>query len=480
MSTDLQELKALTIDISKWANRNLWPLSSGELAVRPGFNSLLSAGSGVFLGGGSIQNQRTGEAFHYLVTGNSFSQFPSLSVYDENFTLLQTQQLPSYRTPRAICVTQVVDQVCITSPDFPTYWGMVGGGVTRMLQGVSEIDGRTLIDPPVGISVSWGDRLVIASRNLLSFSDPTLPRVFDPANQIDPPGGSIYGLHVSDSGSLIACTTSGVWSLSIDAAASGYIVLGVWQKVTDFATHNYQTTCLARGQLFGLTQRGYRRIDAEHSEEVLLDDPRCGYFSGSPAIRAAIFPDYRRGKMVQMDAGPCVSIGGIMHRTDLETGLKSWWVNPLFLLSPVCCLRDSDGTELPVLSISVTRLQGTSELGRDGSTGVEGGFFGTVSFPPELNPVIRWVDWASDSPTMSIDIDTTAGTPTSVTQQAPLIGTDQWESAVWSEAKMNTKRFDFATRGSDTTLNLTAVGACRRVDPALNAWYKGPGKFRRQ
>lgn len=481
MATDEQGWKALTVDVSRWANRNLWPLSSGEIAVRPGLNSLLAAGSGFFVGGGSIQNQRTDEAFHYLVTTDFNYATPTLSVYDENFTLLQSIALATSRRPRAVCVNQVVDQVIVSSPDFPTYWGVVGGGLVRMTQGTSEIDGRSLINPPRGLSVSWGDRCVIASDNLVYFSDPTLPRVFDPANAVDPPGGAVYGMHVSEAGSLILCTTSGVYSLSIDAAASGYIVLGVWQKVTDFACHNYQTTCHVRGELFGLSQRGYRRIDSEGSKEVLLDDPRLGFLSTEGSSTPAIFPDYRRGVMVQTDQGPAVTIDRLFHRTDLESGLQTWWENTQgFELRLVCTLRESDGTELFVLETDICRVQGTAELASDGSTTVVGGYFGTVSFPPDLNPVIRWVDWSTDAPTASVSLDTAQGDDITLSQVSPVIGTDAWGAFPWAEAKYRSHRFDFAARESDVTLKMVATGACRRVDQQLNVWYKGPGLKRRQ
>jgi hypothetical protein len=475
----------MRVEISKWPNRNLWTLSSGEVSVRPSLNQLLATtASRVLVGSASVQNPRTDQAWHMLVDVDTSDKNPRLRVMDEDFQAFQTVTLQSNKRPRVVTACVVVDQWIVSSPDFPTYWGMAGTGLTRMTQGTSLIDGRTLVDPPQGICVSWADRCVIVSENLVYFSDPQQPRVFDPANIVNPPGGAVYGVHVSQAGSLILCTTEGVYSLSVDAAASGQIVLGVWQKLTDYSCHDFGTTAHSRGMLFGLTQKGYRRIDREGSDETLLDDPRYGLTSdgtaGTPQI-PAVFPDYREGKLYGGQHGPIVAIGSLIQVTDLESGLKSWWesrvaANP-FKLSGL--LTEGNGTELMVLETAVCRPHGTVEITNTNDS-VVGAYFGRVQLPPDLNPVVRSVDFATDSATVRCSLKNVFQSTASVAQNAPIIGTNEWGDSAYSEAFYRSRRFNFSKRTDNIVIQVAVTGSMKRLDSAIDIGFKGPGKTRRQ
>lgn len=492
----------MKVDISAWDKRNVWTLSSGELAVRPGLFTLMAPGSGKrFVAGFSVNNSRTNSVWHYIIeTALDTGLNATIRILDENFVTQQTVATGANTAVRSASLGVIEDQVMISSPDFPTFWGVVGSSLIRALKQPSLIEGREVLNVPQGILVSWAGRSVIAAPEALYISDALQPRTFDPINVLNPPGGAIYGLLVSPSGDLVVCTTTGVYSLAVDAAASGQLVLGIWQKVTDHATVTYDSVCASRGQLFGLTERGYKRIDQAVAPEVLVDEKLSVGKQSNTANSAVRFPDYRVGKLFGGRRGPILSIerdkgsslpnDGYIHMADLERQIRSWWVSNGLFMRVTGILTEADGTELFVTDWGILRPQGNTDFGIGSGSGGSGSedqdivatMFGEVTTDPSYLPVVRSVDYKTDaSQEMILSVNNQQQTFSPLRQVPPVTDTDVWGAATspYRESAMAGKRGNFSERTANVAVQVDVTGALARLDSSLDIEFKGPGKQRR-
>lgn len=463
------------IQTKDWDLRNAWPLATGEIAVREQLATIQSIGT-EGLAAFTVKNQRTNVVWHYVLGTTT------LSVYDENivqvFSITHGVSLPSGKIPLTYAVVE--DEIVISSPYLPTYWGIVGSGLIVSTKVTSVNPNTTAINIPRGLCVSWGGRVVMSDGASLYFSDALYPRTFVAENIVDPPGGVIYGLHVNAGGALIVVTSTGVYGLAEDASVSGQIVLGVFSKLTDYSAIDYLTSACTHGRVYGLTKKGYRLIDDAGSNETLLSENVMARIN----IPRIAFEDYRIGTILGGDHGPIVSIGGYLHMTDLATKTESWWTSydstsgntKRFIVNGL--LYDNSGEEMYVAPGQVYMLYGN----RDDLVGANekdiGVVAGRIVAPPNTSPVIRWIQFETDSEEdVEVFIRTTTKT-NHVTPIAPVIGTAVWDSGFYAEVPLRSRQMDFAIRGTELAMELRTYEYPSRIPQVVDVTFKGPGKSR--
>lgn len=470
-----------TIPIGKWDMRNIWPLPSNELAVRQGFTNPLSTFSSTYSGdkiisGFTVKNPRTDMVYHYFVIDDQDASGLYLCVADENWNEIQRITLPVINIANnndfqhfGLTYALVEDELLISSPLMPTYWCVVGGPVILAVKVESVNINFTALNIPNGISIGWAGRSVIASPDgTMWFSDALFPRTFVGQNAINPPGGSIYGLHVNAGGALIVCTSTGVYALPEDASATGQIVIGVFSKLSDYQCIQYDTTCVCKGRVFGLTEKGYALIDTQTVEETELDD-----MFGNRSLDGRIhFSNYKLGRIYGGAEGPIVTIGGFSNFTHLSSKFKSWWTYGERQLNIVGLGQNDDGEQF-----YMTR-GGPLYKNMDNDESVAGKIFGKYELAASSNSVIRRVIFKTNgSVSRSVRINGVA-VGDNVTAVAPVMGTDSWGVGVYREDEIITCCTDWAVRTNNIAVELSLTGFGAIVPTYVDIVFKGPGKKR--
>lgn len=476
-----------SINVRTWARRNVWPLQSGELAVRPGLREVYTAESGrVVVAGFSVRNPFSGDVWHYVVdVASSGAADTKIRIYDEDFQAIQVYDTSADVRPRAVTHAVVQDHIIITSPDFPTVWGVIGSGITTAEKVDSVNTTRTTLDVPQGLCVSWADRCVIADGSSIFFSDAVTlsvgdPRAFIGDNQVSRPG-VIYGLHVGAGGSLVVVASDGVWALPEDAAGAGQVVFGLWQRLTDHQASGFMQSCAVRGRIYGLTRRGYRLIDTQGTDEVLLDDP----VMPRAIVGRIATEDYRAaGRMLASDLGPIVSLDDLdtFHMHDLATGATSWW--EMLVTGEeghvVGVLEENDGDVMLLTEKGGYRLFGNFDgdaTSEDGT--VAGVLAGVIPTPPGLSPVLRAVDWASDTQG-DIEVSVRGTTKTKAPPQVGVVeGSSTWNgSDLWETPPLRSRRTRWSVRRDDLAVELSADNCLQRLGDTVDIEFAGPGARR--
>lgn len=480
-----------TIDLSSWAKRNLWPLPSGEMAIRPGIRTLFSRANTV--AAFTVPAQNNNKYWHYIFHEATTPYQLFCTIYDEDFTSTVTplQTILTNATSRPVTITKAhaVDQVVFSSPDFTALWGYTGGTLSEIVKVTSKNPSTTALDIPRGICTSWVNRVVIAKANLVYFSDAT-DTVFNGARtfvaeNVQPLRGDIYDIFEAAGGSLVCVTSDGVWALPESSCVSGQLIIPNWQKLTDYSASEYGQACVARGRVFGLTQRGFKLIDTEGGDENLLDEPRVN----TTVIARISHHDYRLGKMYGTDAGPLVvhPDGGAFHRLDMATGMSSWWTwthgGEDGIIRGV--LRDPYGDEMLVTGSAVYAVGGNFDGGiastSENATTVKGGYIGQILPPPEGNPVLRRVDYGSDSNgTFYCSVGGTqkTGANSPVDTQEYGNASSVWDTATCTAKQVKSVRFHRADRLDDLGMEIIAEHPLSRMPPSASVEFKGPGRRR--
>lgn len=469
----------MNVDISNWNKRNVDVLPSGELCVRQSFKRLSSTFlSLIMVRAWTVKCQTTDVIWHYIMT-NDATNGVRIFILDENEQQIQIYSYNTFVTPRDVTLSVIEDQLIICSPDLPAVWGIVGSGLV-LATSVDSVNTMTtaLENIPQGIAVAWAGRNVIATRETLYFSDALYPRTYTGQNAVDPPGGSIYGLHVSAGGALIVCTTNGVYALPEDAAASGQIVIGIFSKLTDYECINYKTTTVCKGRVYGLTQRGYRLIDEKDGHEVYLDERTGSVPALSIETNGRIhFNDYREGAIYAGQDTLYVHMGErFVHYTNLSFGLRSWWTSTSsgFFQYFGGVGFDNDGSEILFLK---------GLYFRNGNNGTEGNpqavISGRLELPPDLSPVIRQITFASDSYN-DFEFGVLNAVKTATPKRySPIIGTDTWSGgSKYIEPRVQSRDTNWAVRGDDIYIALGIREHPAKIPSSIDIVFKGPGKKR--
>lgn len=479
----------IRIDASQWSKRNLWPLPSGELAVRPGlrteFDGSVSLAGRTVCDAFSVIDPVTGFAWFYLThhaDGGSAGNV-KINVYDDNWTLFQEYDTGSDAIPEVVTHAEVLDFIVINSPSFPTAFGLVGGGLVRAEKQNSLNTSLTALDIPEGLCVAWASsRVVYARGSSLFISDPVTatggdPRTIVPENQVvlEAP---IYGLHTTAGGALVACTAKGVWALSEQAAAGGQVPVGDWRRLSDHETLRYKTTAQVNGRLWGLTRKGIRLIDTEGAQEVPLDDPHID-IQVIPTIQ---HNDYRRAATIMAGPdGPVISSRrlGAVCMVDELSGIRSWWTDSDSApsLNIVGVMTHATGETVLMDDEDALRVTGNTDTGEaiaDGSD-ITGFLIGRQKTPVDGSAVIREVTAACDGGTLAIYIRGDGG-EVNVTHEHE-VGTATWQASPTSEdPEIRSARKQFSERTDDFSIVIGTKPQRTRLSTEIAVKVAGPGR----
>ncbi len=390
-----------TVDMRAWAKKDLWPLASGELAVRPGLHKVLAPDSGrIFCGGFSVLNPFTGECWSYVfdcTSSVSVNRDLRLRVYDEDFAIFQTLSLGVNANPRVITHAVVEGQILICSPDIPTLWGLVGSMVILAVKVASDNPSTTALDIPRGIVCAFCNRFVIADGPSLFFSDPLAAtggdgRTFVAQNQNQRPA-PVFGLHEGAGGQLVVLTQRGVYGL--DASASAVGIVGSngtdWRVLNHTETYSFGSSAAVNGRVFALTRTGYQLVDVEGDAVEGLNDPMVPRTYG-PRIAS---DDWREGLMFASSDGPVVGARDAVSMHDLAAKVRSWWTRPAsdgaFAVRGV--LQTADGTDLLMSQDGIFEMAGNFDANdmtlTPAASQPKGVLCGRILTPPGDNPRVR-------------------------------------------------------------------------------------------
>lgn len=452
------------IDLNTFDRVNLYPLASGEMAIRPGFRKLFELPStSKIITSKSIKHPYSQEVWHYIVDYSTVDG-TVIRVLDECFQEVQTFDTGAGTEPLAASINAFSDQVLVTSPSFATVWGWMGDSLTTATpkDSVNELN-TPAIPIPSGISTVWGSRLVVGSGAGLFISDPLEPRTFVGNNVLVGDWASeIFGLHVTDQGALIVVSDSGVYALPEDAAAS-QVVFGNWSKLTDFNALDYSDTAICRGELWGLTRRGLRRL-VPSSEELRISEMRIP----RRHVPRAHVDDYREATIVGGQDGPLLSVSNRLFVMDLSQQHSSWWVIPNeagFQLRGT--LLDSRGMELLVGERAVWRIMGNFDGDRPATAEepelVVGGFAGVVPQPAGSQLKVRKVRFGADGVgdiRVTVRAETDSVTPL---RNGVIIGTASWDVGAYEDSDIETTETSHSVRCQEISLELMSERPLTRV-----------------
>ena len=359
------------VDLTKWHKVNLWPLQNGDLAVRPGFRKQVAApDSSEYVAGFSIANSYTGEVWHYVFyVSTTGPKNLTLLIYDDDGATFQTFVVGVDVIPRGLGVAKVFGQLLINSPDMPPLWGPIGGGVTFARKVNSDTSQYTALEIQRGITCSWCGRAMVASGVSVFASNAVTatggsPQTFLAANQMTMPG-IVYGMHEAAGGMLVLLTSEGVYGIDSTAAASGILGDGNVdvRLLNHHKTTSFDSSCVVRGRVFALTERGYALVDTESDDEVLLSEPMQSRAIGTRIDE----PDYRTGRMLAGDAGPFVALEerNAMLVSHVSEGFRAWWTSGEYPTDFQVrgLLRDSRGAQQLVCANGIFAIDGNFDGG---------------------------------------------------------------------------------------------------------------------
>lgn len=459
-----ETMRPLRLDLMQADRRNIWPLPSGEMAVRPGLRVLKSSGDAI-VWARSMPNPINGAVRHLVITMDATTEALTLRAWDETFAEEWTYDLDAVGKPRAVSLCNIATDVFLTSPDFDSLHWVVGGYPARDTP-TTSITGRTSLPIPRGISVSWAGRRVMAEENRLYVSDALDGRAFISDNvQIGEWLGEVRGLFVGESGALLVVGGDGVYLWPEAVAASGGIPLGQWSKVADYVTRDYSDTLQHRGSVWGLTRAGLRRLVPEDPRSLPLSE-RVGARSIGARVHCE---DWRRASAISSDLALMVAYG---DKTWLASDATVSWWDIATGLCVVGVLEDAIGDTLLVTDGKVYALSGN----KDGDTTVtaeDARPFGVVTAKAPLGlsgqTAYRELRWRTDT-------DAAAGAKTAVNgatpktsttiKRAPVVGTATWTgSDALIPAEMSVVEDGWKAWGSEVTIELAAQGCQTRIDP---------------
>ena len=401
------------VNTSNWDLRNMWVNPSGELTTRPGADLLrdVNVDPSIPRGGFSVKSQYTDTVQHYVFLG--YDGNLELHILDENLNNVRKKQIITLGIDRPIgpvSYAAINGEMIVSGPDIPTLWGYTGSGlVLAEKQDTVDVSLETL-SVPNGLCVAWASHFAVAVGDQILVSDGLAPRTYT-AGGIIYLAGLVYGLHVSSNGDLVAVTTNGVFALSAQAVVQGGGVSGAVQQLSSYQAVGYNKSVMTPNGLYGLTERGYRRIDVEEAQEVSISDK--SYVRSLTDMIS--FPDYRVGKMWETNTGFAVTIGnmdeddddkysGGICMVDLYKNIRSWWtVEGIGRVRGM--MKEREGDDLFLMSrhstmqtySSVWRFHTDKDYNHTVSDYYEGSMSGLVNAPSEMWPVVRAIFIGADN-----------------------------------------------------------------------------------
>ena len=458
-------MQKASVNVSAWERHNVVDDGSGGLTTRFVFSSLLALG-GHCVGAFSIRSPTTTEVWHYVFTQNTTTGAVTLTVYNEEFVALFTYPLGAISDTPVITCAVVFNQMIISSPSFSTsLYGLVGGGVMAAVKVASENPDTTALDVPVGHCCSFGDRVAIATGQIVSFSEPRSGdvdiRCFPAVNQISLPG-AVLDMFQGVDGALYMFTTAGIYTLPSDALGQGQQVVGYISRIPGLATMRPRNACP--------TPFGVAMLD--DTDVVLLNNGTripIGTYGGQRSISRVVDVDDLRifGELYPTQNGLLLGFRNTREfyiAIDLRTNTASY-VYGANTLSLMGVLIDRDGWENHIVSDTfgtnrILSQEVTGSLEFDNAN-LPAYLCGTIEVGPSQRPLFRRasVSYALAGSLIAGEVERNNDTSTVTTNNVTLIGTSLWSgTGNCSGRSLRSTRLTFNSRSSNPSLEFQLTG----------------------
>lgn len=468
------------VDLSGWEKHNIVDDGAGGLMTRNVFANVLTL-SGRCVGAFSIRSPTTTEVWHYVFTQNTTTNSVTLTVYNEELVALFTYPLGVINDSPVISYAIVRNQIMISSPSFSTsLYGLVGGGVMAAVKIASENPDTTALDVPVGHVCSFGDRVVIATGQVVSFSEPRATdvdiRCFPAVNQESLPG-AVLDMFQGVDGALYMFTTAGIYTLPSDALGQGQQVVGYISRIPGLATMRPRNACP--------TPFGVAMLD--ESEVVLLNNGRrivIDTYDGQRALSKVVDVDDLRifGELYPTQNG--LLLGFRTSRefyvaVDLRTNTASF-IYSTTALSLMGVLIDRDGWENHITSdvSGVNRIlsqEVTGSLEFDGAT-LPATLCGKLELGPAQRPMLRRVTpaYSLANAVVSGEVERKMDSVTATANNTTVIGTSTWANAGNCATRaLKSARLTFNARSSNPSIEMQFSGGGFPLSSSLQVESSG-------
>lgn len=434
-----------------------------------------------YVGGFTVENPQTSEAYHYLFEQATLNSIVTLRVFNEEFVELFNYLIGPMSTQPVFGYGVVNNQLMIGSPDLPApLYGLVGGGLIPALKTVPPDFDLTVLDMPPGLLCAWKGRIVIAQGpNLLINTGDIDPRTFVAENIISLPG-NIYDILEGPDGALYAFTSADVYVIPADVLSQQQIPVGFISTITGVSTGAPKQAATSNGVIGAIGRDGLLLISGGQVTRIDLAPYEGKRFFSRPIE----VEDYRRiGQIWPTTDGFMVGLSGrrnVLIEINLRQGYRSAiWTSANTNLFLVGTLRARDAETLLLITTRVLQTAGTADFDASAIRGVA---CGRLSIPAEQSPVVRWITVAADNVgqqthTYLGGADSALTTPTA--SGDVIIGTSSWGVLqTYTGREARTSRHALAVRSSDFQVELGCDGGLRTLDVG-DIEVHGQGRKRR-
>ena len=478
------------VDANGWNRTNMMPADEpGTVVSRPCYlaSSLLIGGAAKsvpFGGVYAIRPQQDDAVRAYIVAEEGGTVVLQASTPDTGFVTTTFKELAKGAAPEVVTWAKVDQYMFVTSPGFATHFGIPGGGVYEAVaEDVIAADGSTVYESlpvPRGICVEWAGRLVIASDDVLYFADTGTPFTFLPFNALDPPGGSVRGLH-NVNGTLIICTTQGVWALPAEAGMREN-VFGQWQKVSDYRCLDYAQTEDFGGVVWGVSKTGITAVYPKGAD-IFVNQSDGQRWHGERVtarnwrVEGRLVKYADRGVLLASTTRDVAFL--LQPQEQAGTWLRSETDNIFSLRS---CILDDNGEVLHVSngSLSAFRLVGNrSQL----ESVVNASLSGTTrEHTVDRSPVMRKVEVAADcAGDGEVFLSVKGKNLKSKTPPARgvVCGTSEWgDGTKLEELEVRSRQMHTSYRSDDHEIEVGVTEGAKKLRGDIVVHFHGIGRFR--
>lgn len=414
--------------------RDLWPLPSGELAVRPGLAKILDyepatpAEEIVFFRSFRVS---TTDEVRWIVIHDGL-----LDLVDaETGETIQSISLAATANGALASVAQVEGRLLVAVPGGDLYYGW-DNNTLEPIQAANAgiIDTLDTLLPPDACVAEYSGRAAYTDGTSVYVSDPLIPRAVVGNNVFTPPGGgAVLRLMTGENGDLWVVTSSEVFILPSENAAQGQGLQGGLRRTAEFRARDGLAVAYAADRPWGLTHEGVISLDAER--RTIRCVPRTAWGSSQTRLptTCASARLHGYGHMLVLDFGD-----GLHVVVDARTGFASAWNTPEYAVADQ---RGGfgglgvgfEGSLVIATGYSVCSPEWYNDGDENGSNAVTGGFVFTEIGGPDNAGTVREIRIRTDSrrATGGEDVLGSSYAETTHEDRAPVPGTvTDWSTEV--------------------------------------------------
>lgn len=446
--------------------RDMWPLPSGELAVRPGLAKILDYAPADFAEEIAFFRSfrvSTTDEVRWIVIANGV-----LDLVDaESGETIQSITLPETANAALASVAQVEGRLLVAVPGGDLYYGWDNNTLEPIQAAAAGIiDTLDTLLPPTACVAEYSGRAAYTDGTSVFVSDPLIPRAVVGNNVFTPPGGgSVLRLLTGERGDLWVVTSSEVFILPSENAAQGQGLQGGLRRTAEYRARDGLAVAYAADRPWGLTDEGVVSLDSERREIRVV--PRTAWGSSNTRLpnscAAARLLGY--GSTLVLDFGD-----GVHAVVDARTGFASAWNTPEYAVDTRGGFAGLgvgfEGSLVVATGYAVCGLEWYNDGDENGASAVTGGFVFTEVGGPDNAGTVREIRVRTDSyrATGGEDAAGTSYSENSHEDRAPVPGTvTDWSTETIAAPMLERFSFRLELVGDERCAEAYALGALARV-----------------